>query len=184
MADAGGIAGAIGSIFSAYGAVEQGKQARINAERQRVAADFAARQAERDAGLSIALSQRVALEERRKGDVLASRALAVAAASGGGASDPSVVNILTQTQGTAAYNAAIAHYEGESRARQLRMQAAVSRVTGADAIVAGVNSDISAKLTAAGHLARGFANFEARGGLQGKYGTSGDSGLIQDSFDS
>lgn len=165
-----------GSFFQAYGALEAGKTAKINAERARLAAEFEAVEAERAGKASIAVAQRQMLEEQRKGRVLASRALAVAAASGGGASDPTIINILADTEGAASYNAAVALYEGESRARQLRLQAAGARLSGSEAVLEGASRNFGAKLTAGGYGFKGGASLYAR---YGNNGPSGDNALIK-----
>src|SRR5688500_11497475 len=94
---AGWMAGA-GMFLQAFGMIEQGKMARIQAGRERVYRGLAMWNAEREGALAIAASQRQALEERRQGDLVASRALAVAAASGAGVSDPTVIDIIARTK--------------------------------------------------------------------------------------
>src|ERR1700681_2478136 len=85
---------AAGTLMQAWGASESGRTARIQGERAKVAAEFDAWQAEQSAAVAIALSQRQALEEHRQGTLHASRALAVAAASGAGVTDPTIVNLI------------------------------------------------------------------------------------------
>lgn len=60
---------------------------------------------------------RAAQDETLRGETVNSAALARAAASGAGASDPTVMNIMERTSGMAAYRAALAMYEGEAQAR-------------------------------------------------------------------
>ncbi|MGH6629477.1 MAG: hypothetical protein ACREB3_07075, partial [Burkholderiales bacterium] len=104
----------VGTGFQIWGALESGRAARIAGERARYAAQFEAWQAERQAGNAIAISQREALEQRRQADLVASRNLALAAASGGGASDPTIVRLLSNIAADGAYRAAVALYEGEA----------------------------------------------------------------------
>ncbi|WP_016745739.1 hypothetical protein [Rhizorhabdus wittichii] len=101
------------------------------------AAKAEARQMETQAGLERATSQREAMEERRQARLLNSRALAVAAASGGGADDPSVVNLMADIDGEGAYRALTALYEGETEARGLEAQAKARRKEGKNAKIAG-----------------------------------------------
>lgn len=78
------------------------------------------------AGQDRASSQREAAEQRRQARLLQSRALAVGAATGG-ASDPTVVNILANLEGEGEYRALTALYEGEEAARSKEMQARARR---------------------------------------------------------
>ena len=86
-----------------------------------------ARQLDTKAGLERASSQREAMEERRKARLLQSRGLAVAAASGGGADDPGVVNILADIAGEGEYRSLTALYEGNERAFGLESEAKARR---------------------------------------------------------
>lgn len=79
------------------------------------------------AGQDRASSQRTGAEQRRQARLLQSRALAVAAASGGGASDPTVINILSRLEGEGEYRALTALYEAEEAARSKELQANARR---------------------------------------------------------
>ena len=108
MAESPGINGlgwfsAAGLLLQMWGSIQQGKIARIQGERQRIAAEFAKWQADRQAGTALAISQRQAVEENRQASHVASRALAVAAASGAGVSDPTMVRIIANARGEGAY---------------------------------------------------------------------------------
>ena len=121
--------------MSIYGGKKAKKAAREAAARNKVAKEFEAQQLEQQAGQSIAISQRAASRERRNAQVIASRALALAAASGGGASDSSVNNLLADINNEGAYRASIALYQGEENARRLRLSAAGKRYEGEAGIV-------------------------------------------------
>ena len=114
-------------------------------------ADFKAEQLDQAAGQSRAVSQRKAGEARRRARYTESRALALAAASGGGASDPTVVNIMAGIAGEGEMAAGAALYEGEERARGLEMGATAARMEGADAKRAGF-------IKAAGTLMSGYSD--------------------------
>lgn len=121
---------AAGSVLSAAGQYQAG--------RARKAADyFEAGQLEQNAGQVQASSQRSAMEQERQGKLIQSRALAMAASSGGGASDPTVVRIMANLAGETQYRKMTDLYEGEERARQMRLQAAADRVSGDQAEMAG-----------------------------------------------
>lgn len=86
-----------------------------------------ARQLEYNAGQRRASSQRQAIDERRDADLAASRALALAAASGGGADDPTVVNNIAKISGEGEYRALTALYNGDVEARQMEQDAIARR---------------------------------------------------------
>lgn len=114
---AGAAAGleAAGAIFNAASYYQQGKISRMLGKYQR-------RENYRAAKDVIASGQRVMLEERRNAQLLASRALAVAGASGGGVDDPTVEKIISDIEGEGAYREASAMYEAEAQARKLRQE--------------------------------------------------------------
>lgn len=108
-----------------------------------------ARQRGEDAKAAQAESQREALIERKKARNLMSRARAVAAASGAGASDPSVQNILTDIETQGEVNALNALYSGNTEARGLRGGAAVARQEGRARRRAGYMNAASTALSGA-----------------------------------
>ena len=100
-------------------------------------AKFVAKQMEINAGTAQAIGQREAAEEMRQAKLVQSRIMAVAAASGGGASDPSVMNMISSQAGEGAYRAALAIYRGDDKARDLNMAAMAKRYEGEAAKSAG-----------------------------------------------
>ncbi len=113
-----------GTILSAYG---QYSGAKSEAAAMRYSAAEAVQQAQQER----AAGQRQMLEEMRQASVVASRAQAVAASSGGGALDPSVVNTIADIHGRGAYQGLAALYSGESRAQgQLGMARAAEYKAG------------------------------------------------------
>lgn len=105
-----------GSALSAgstiLGANSEAKQLRSEAE-----------QIDIQAGKERASSQRASIEERRQAAKVSSRALALAAASGAGASDPSVINNIAEIEGEGEYRALTALYNGEETARGQEFEA-------------------------------------------------------------
>lgn len=118
------------TVISAAGSIAEGQAARREA-------NYVARQQEYLAGQQRASSQRAAEEQRRQGRLLESRAQAVAAASGGSATDPSVLDVIGGIRGEGEYRALTALYEGEERARGLETKAGLSRFQGKQAQAAG-----------------------------------------------
>jgi len=124
----------VGTALSAQGAKQQGQdiqQANI----------YQARQLEQNAGQAKASGQIEALNQGMQTSLMVSRARAIAAASGGGVSDPTVVNIMSRIAGEGAYRENVARYNGDTRAREMNMQAQSLRFGGQQAVNAGnINS--------------------------------------------
>lgn len=125
--------GGLGSMFSLLGtgvsaagqiAAGQNAQAMANAE----AAELKRRAAEERAA-----AQREAMEKRKKANLLLSRSQAVSAASGAGATDPTVLAVEGGIAKEGEYQADVENYLGESRARGLIHKAAMTQAEGADA---------------------------------------------------
>lgn len=108
---------------AAYSQVQQGKAASANAE-------TAAIQQERAGVAAQAESQRDAIRERKRADLLQSRATALAASSGGSVSDPTIQNILGDISDEGEYNAMAALYSGDSDAQLAKTQAGATRNEG------------------------------------------------------
>lgn len=159
-----------GNFVSLWGARDAARASRLAGERKKVAAEFNATELERQAGIAVALGQREAMEERRVAEYAASRALAVAAASGGGVSDPTVVKLLADHKGMGAYKASLALYEGEERARQFRISAMSERLGGSGALEEGLAQARAYNTRAIGMTVR------TMGGLYAKYGGAGPEG--------
>jgi hypothetical protein len=85
--------------------------------------EYQAAQLQQNAGQTMAASQRQAYDIQRQADYLTSRAIAAAAGSGGGANDPTVLNLIARNAGEMAYRKSLALYGGQERARQMGMEA-------------------------------------------------------------
>lgn len=82
-----------------------------------------AAQLRRMAGSERATAQRASIEERKRVRLLESRARAVAASSGAGASDPTVLNVMADLEAEGEYRALTRLYEGETAAGSLELEA-------------------------------------------------------------
>ena len=153
--------------MSIYGGKKAKKAERERARRNKIAKEFEAQQLDQQAGQSIAISQRAASRERRNAQVIASRALALAAASGGGASDSSVNILLADIDNEGAYRASMALYQGEENARRLRMSASSKRYEG-EAGIEGAESRADAI-----NLQTAASGLDALSSLYGKYSGGG-----------
>lgn len=168
----------IGTYFQVQGMKEAGREARIRGEMQKAAFQFEAFEAERRGAASIAISQRQSLEEQRQATLVASRALAVASASGAGVSDPTMVRVIANARGEGAVRAATALYEGQAKARQLRAEAAMGRLSGEEAALSGRSNEAAYGIQAAGSVAREGLSLYSKYGMNGP---KGDSTLITSS---
>lgn len=165
----------VGGLMAGFGARSAGKA-------EQAAAQFQAAQLQQNAVQAVAASQRAAAEERRKAQLVASRALAVAAASGGSASDVSVQNIIADLDSEGAYRAMVALYEGEEKARQLGMAAQGKLYEGELVAKAGRQKQAAYTIAGIGSMATGAGSLFMKYGRGGPSGGSGDSALISDGY--
>lgn len=156
-----------GSITSYMGNQKSADAAEATGQRQATAAQYQAAQLEQNAGQAIASSQIAGAEQQRQARLLTSRALAVAAASGGGATDRTITDVISNIAGEGAYRSAVALYQGEEKARMLRMEAEGKRYEASMAIDSA-NARASAYRTAATS-----SLLSGAGSLFGKYGMGG-----------
>lgn len=123
------MAQAIPVALAVAGSAISGAGTIIGAHDQAKGLNREADQLDRQAGIERASSQRRAIEERRQARLVASRALAVGAATGG-ALDPTVVNAISGIEGEGEYRALTALFEGEEAARGDEAQAKARRKEG------------------------------------------------------
>ena len=95
------------------GAIHQGEVAKVQSEIQ-------ARELREDANASQAVAQRVAIQRRRQGVFAASRARAVAVASGAGLGDTTAETLVDRIDAQSDLNVLNALYEGDTTAKGLR----------------------------------------------------------------
>lgn len=169
-------AGVQGAEFKAQ-ALEQGG---LFAEQQ---GDFEAGQLRASAAETRAVAQREAFEKRRAGKLAMSTLIARAAASGGGATDRTVLRVGEQIADRSEYMALADMFTGESRARGLEDQATATKMSaaakrygmGVDAIAAryGARVGMESAIFEAGSLRSGAAIGSQGDRLQGWLGGTG-----------
>ena len=160
--------GAFGAVMNTIGGMVSAGTAQRVGSNQRTAAYFTAQQQDDAANNVLAAGQRMAMSEDLKAQLLASRAMAVAGANGGDVTSPGVTKIISDIAGRGAYNAGVALYDAEDKARTLRLSASGSRYEG-DVAEAGGRSK------AASYLFGAAANSAAASSLFSKYGRGGPS---------
>lgn len=170
------------SVIGTYAAGQQakkaaGKEAELQREAgaaRKAAAEFEANTLEVQAGQQIAAAQRDMLDVQRVGRLAQSRALALSAASGGGASAPTVSRLIGNLAKETSYNAARSLYAGEEKARLMRLQAEEKRKEGEFATTAGDLAGSAADARGKGAELASFGTMIGSvGGLYGKYGGNG-----------
>lgn len=107
---------AVGAIVGAIGKLKSGEDAAQQGELQAI-------QLRANANASQASAQRQAVDVQRRTDLVSSRVTALAAASGGSATDPSVVTDIENIQGEGHYQAMSRLYNGEVQGQSLDNQA-------------------------------------------------------------
>ena len=142
----------VGTGLKVYGGLRAGTLARAQKEREAMAQENEALQLDQNAKTAVAAGQRKALDQKRQTDLIASRALAYAAAGGGGASDRSVVNIISDLKGEGSYRAMIAMYEGEDQAQKLKYQAVLTRSGAENLRTSGRELERASRIKAVGDI--------------------------------
>jgi hypothetical protein len=132
-----------GAGVQAKGQLKEGKVANQ-------AAKFEAAQMEIKGDEAYALATRAAAQERHKGVLLASRANALAAASGGGTDNQNITHIIAGIENEAEYNSMMEMYKGNVQRQDLFLGAKSRRVS-------GKNAKTAAYYNAAGTILGGVA---------------------------
>lgn len=138
------VAGGIGAVGTLY----EGQVANQSAQ-------FEARQLQEKAAQEEALAGQEAAAKRREARLANSRNLAVAAAGGGSAGDPTVIQLMGDVEAEGQMNALTEMYKGLTRKADLLTQASVTRTQGRNARTASY-------IGAAGTLFDGFSTAAGR----------------------
>jgi len=146
--------GVVGTLLTAQGQNNQGQ------DQQRLA-NYQAAQLRQDAGQQVAQGTQLAQDEQRKSALIASRAIAVAAASGGGALDPTVVKILQGIHGEGELAADTRMYNANENARDMTDKASATKYSGKQAAAAGRMKAISTVLNSGSQLANTWGSTPA-----------------------
>ena len=184
-----------GTILQAVGQRNAGiaakQEADAQAQFQENVADSQSKQLKQKAGQERAVAQQRAIAKRKESTLAQSRATAVAAASGGGAFDPTVVGILGDLEAEGDYNVLAALYEGDTVAQDLEYDADLKvmsagysgellRTAGKNEKKAGQLAAFSTILSGAGSA----AGSKAGQSLATKYGGGRETWANGDSFKS
>lgn len=146
------IATVVGGAISAAGTIAGGQAANAAGQSAQNMENYKAAQETQAAQESRASSQRQALEVGRKTQLVQSQLQARAAASGGGAADPTILNLGGNIAGRGEYEALTDLYTGENRARGLQDQATGDILTGQANAAEGSAKQMASYLSAAGTI--------------------------------
>lgn len=152
------------TLMSARAYEAEGRAQQQAGEMANAAAKFEARQMRTQAGQEQAVAQREAENRMRESALLMSRAQAVAAASGGGALDPTVLRIIGGLAAEGELAAATERYNGDERARQLKLAAVGREYEGVQAKYAGDVARSVGKWRAQNTLLQGAASMASAWG--------------------
>jgi hypothetical protein len=152
------------TLMSARAYEAEGKAQQQAGEMANAAAKFEARQMRTQAGQEQAVAQREAENRLRESALLMSRAQAVAAASGGGALDPTVLRIIGGLAAEGELAAATERYNGDERARQLKLAAVGREYEGVQAKYSGDVARSVGKWRAQNTLLQGAASMASAWG--------------------
>ena len=162
---------------AADAAEKEAEMTRRAAARKKAAAELEATVLETQAGQQIAASQRDMLDLQRAARLAQSRTTAIAAASGGGATAPTVVKLIGDLAKEGSYNAARALYSGEEKARLMKLQAFQKRIEGEFATESGEFAALAAESRGEAAQMSSFGTIlNTASGLFSKYGGGGPSG--------
>lgn len=157
------------TVLTAYGQIQQGKAADAAAKGQQQSLEYQAKQRESIAGQERAQAQRRAIEESRTKRLTQSKVVARSSASGAGALDGSVIDIMGDLEQEGQYNAGVALYEGEERARSLETGAALDRYEGEQARIAGKTAKRASYLAAGSTILKGGSKVAGSDAAQSMY---------------
>lgn len=167
----------VGTVMQAGAQQQQADAMRAQGAANQQAANYQAQSMEIQAGQERAVAQRKSINDRRQEQLQISRSQALAAASGAGASDPTVISNENITTREGEFGALTDMYQGEQSAQNLETGAKLKRYEG-DASDYGANATANATDTAA--MGTIFSGAGKAASLYSKYGPSdsGDTGLI------
>lgn len=140
------VVGTGATVYSAYQQVQQGEAIQKEAVRQAQVDEASGKQ-------EYAASQREAELRRLEGRLIMSRQQAFAAASGGGADDPTILKIMSDTGANAELGAQSVMYQGAARQQDYLNAAQARRISGRNNYMGAVLSSVGTLASGIGRLA-------------------------------
>jgi hypothetical protein len=158
-----------GTVISAAGQMQAADAAEKQGEAQQTALAYQANQNRIQAGQERAAAQRDMIAERRNERLVQSALIARAAASGAGASDPTIETLAGGIAAEGEYRALAALYQGETAAQALESSASARDFEASQARLAGRRAASSYRYGAFGTV------LSSAGSLYDRYGGGGPS---------
>ena len=166
-----------GTLLQAYGSELSGASHLQQGIEQQQADEFQAAQLRQNAGQAQASAQRSSIDIQRQVALISSRALAVAAANGGGASSPSVISNMSRIAGEGAYRQSLAIYGGNEQAQHDQLQASGLEYSGAMAKQNAQSIYDASQVNTAATLMKGGSSLFSKYGGNTPSSNSGDLGV-------
>lgn len=144
-----------GTIMSAQGSLNSADASRASGDAQNVKAQYEAAQMRVNAGQAQAAGHAEMQTQLLQSKLLQSRALAIAGASGAGALDPNVVDVISGISKVGKYNADMTSFNAASRAKAMLDQASATEYSGRQAKAAGDVAAGVGRFAAVGTILKG-----------------------------
>lgn len=173
--------GAGSTVLSSAGYLQAGQAANFGGQAQQQQENYSADVLTQAAGQQRAQTSADIADTARSTDLLESTIRARAAASGGGATDPTVINLESGVAGRGEYNVLSELYSGEEKARGLENQAALNRYMGTQYRTAGQLQQQEEQTKALSSLLQGGSSLFSKyggGGFPGMTSGSGPGGSL------
>lgn len=165
---------AAGSAVTAAGTLAGGNAAKQAGQIQSAADLYKARGRDIAANEAFATGQREAQEKQLQTRLVQSKLQAGAAASGGGAADPTVLGLIGDIAQRGEYQSLIAMNKGEERARGLKDEATSARMESDAALYAGEQAKKASRVQALGTILGGgtsmYKQYNKTPGMNISYG--------------
>jgi hypothetical protein len=163
------VAGIGGTVASLAGTQQQTRAAQQAANSQAAALQAKAAADRVQANTEAGYAQRLALNERRKTDLVLSRQRALAAAGGGYATDPSTLTLQQDTAGQGEYNALSQLAAGQTREAALNYQSDIDLYQAGRYRQAGAQAPVTGLYAGAGTLFSGLGTLTSNLDRQRRY---------------
>lgn len=157
------------TLLQSFGSEMIGASHLAQGEAQNQADIFQAQQLRQNAGQAMAGAERTDVDVQRQVNLISSRALAVAAANGGGASSPSAITNISRIAGEGAYRQSLALYAGQQQSQHDTLQAEGDEFSGKMAVNNAKSIYDASQVNTAATLMKGGSS------LFSKYGAGGPS---------
>lgn len=162
-----------GTLLSASGAMQSAAYQEAAYKSQALQQEAVAKANEAKAQEERAASQREAIRRGKEAAFILSRQQALSAASGGSASDPTVLNLMAGTAQEGNYQAQSAVYEGNTIGRGLEFQAGLDRQGAAISRMQASAAKKAGFINAGSSILGGISSFARYSPTMPTYQTSG-----------